>query len=137
MEADKTIFFDKDRLCELLNRLTQYEKSMKDERRKLWHNENELEDEYVVWDRLEVLSTYIAGYVSQIASQGYTRQEPREVISHLQKLSIFDVECIMKWYPSAEEEYPKIKQYFELLDYIRLLTLEYIERYRLQELVQE
>ncbi len=43
----------------------------------------------------------------------------------------------MKWYLSAEEEYPKIKQYFELLDYIRLLTLEYIERYRLKEQAQK
>lgn len=75
----------------------------------------------------------IAGYVSQSATKGYTRQEPQEVISHLHRLSIFNVECIIKWYPTAEQEYPKIKQYFELLDYIRLLTLNYVQRYRLQE----
>ncbi len=28
-------------------------------------------------------------------------------------------------------DYPQTKQYFELLDYLRLLTLEYIERYLL------
>lgn len=39
----------------------------------------------------------------------------------------------MKWYPSVAEEYPKIKQFFELLDYLRLLTIDYIQRCRLPE----
>jgi hypothetical protein len=40
----------------------------------------------------------------------------------------------VSWYRSSEDEYPKIKQFFELLDYIRLLTLEYVERYQLLEM---
>ena len=52
-------------------------------------------------------------------------------------LSIFDSDCIVDWYRSSGDEYPKIKQFFELLDYIRLLTLEYVERYQLVEVQQK
>lgn len=125
--------FEQKRLAELKSRLFTHEQAMKDERSKLWHSEKGSQEEYVVWDRLEVLSTYIFGYASQIATKGCTRQEPHEAINHLHKLSIFNVECIMKWHPMAAQEYPKIKYFFELLDYMRLLTIDYIQRYRLQE----
>jgi hypothetical protein len=133
MEQSKAEVFERNRLSELKTRLFAYEKSMKDERRKLWESEKESEQEYTVWSQLELLTTYISGYVSQIADRGYTRQKPQEAISHLHQLSIFDVDCIVNWYRDSGDEYPKIKQFFELLDYIRLLTLEYIERYRLLE----
>lgn len=42
------------------------------------------------------------------------------------QLSIFDIDCIVDWYRNLGDEYPKIKQFFELLDYIRLLILKYI-----------
>lgn len=133
MERYKAETFEQNRLAELMSRLLEHQKSTKDERGRLWESEKGSQEEYQVWDRMEVLSMYIAGYVSQITTRGYTRQEPQEVISHLHRLSIFNVESIMKWYPSTAQKYPKIKQYFELLDYIRLLTLNYIQRYRLQE----
>ena len=133
MERSEVEVFEQKRLTELFERLLEDEKSTKEERRKLWQSERDSQGEYKVWDRMEILGMDIAGYVSQITTKGYTRQEPHEVINHLHRLSIFNVECIMKWYLTAAEEYPKIKHYFELLDYIRLLTLDYIQRYMLQE----
>lgn len=132
MELSKTETFERKRIGELLSHLFEHEKSTKGERSKLWEREDRSK-EYTVLDRLDILSADIIGYATGLTSYGYTRQEPHEVINHLHRLSIFNVECIMKWYPTAAEEYPKIKQYFELLDYIRLLTLDYIQRYRLQE----
>lgn len=96
---------------------------MKEELRKLWDSEKGSQEEYVVWDRLEILSSDIRGYLSKIDSENFISKEPEKVINHLHRLSIFNVECIMKWYPTAAQEYPKIKHYFELLDYIRLLDL--------------
>lgn len=133
MERRSTEIYEQKRLAELLERMTEYRKSIKEERSKLWHSEKDSQGQYKVWDRLEILSFDIEGYTSVISSGGYTRKEPHEVISHLHKLSIFNVECIMNWYPCAAQEYPKIKEFFELLDYLRLLAIEYIERYRLQE----
>lgn len=106
---------------------------MKEERRKLWNSEKGSQEEYVVWDRLEILSADIIGYISGIGSENYRLKDPKKAVEHLHRLSIFNVECIRKWYPSAAQEYPKIKQYFELLDYIRLLAINYIQRYLLQE----
>lgn len=133
MEQHEAELFERNRLSELKSRLFAYEKSLKDERRKLWEVEKESAQEYTVWSQLELLSTYISGYVSQITEYGYIQQKSQEVINHLHQLSIFDVDCIVNWYSNSGDEYPKIKQFFELLDYTRLLTLEYIERYRLFE----
>ena len=133
MERSEAELFEQNRLAELKKHLFEHERSMKDEIRKLWQMYKESEEERTVWRELEPLSTYIFGYVSQIATKGYTRQSPHEAINHLHKLSIFNIDCIMKWYPPAEQEYPKIKEFFELLDYMRLLTIDYIQRYRLQE----
>lgn len=134
MEHSEIETFERNRIAELLNRLLEQEKftNMKGERSKLWKNEDRLQD-YTVLDRLDILSADIIGYVSGITSNPYSMKEPEKVINHLHKLSLFNLECILKWYPSATEEYPKIKQYFELLDYIRLLTIDYIQRFWLQK----
>jgi hypothetical protein len=133
MDKYEIELFEKQRIAELLNLLKEHGRSIKEERRKLWHSEKYLQEAYKVWDRLEIFSADIIGYVSGINSKDYRLNEAEKVINHLHRLSIFDVECIRKWYPTAAEEYPKIKHYFELLDYIRLLSLDYIQRYQLQE----
>ena len=133
MERSKAETFERRRLAELKNRLFAYEQVIKDERRKLWEFEQESEVEDTIWGELELLSTYIFGYVSQIVSQGNTRQQPSEVISHLHELSIFNTDCIVNWYTASAVEYPNIKQHFELLDYLRLLTLDYVKQHLLQK----
>ncbi len=133
MEKHQTQLFEKKRIAELLNRLEEHKRTIKEERSKLRHNDEDDAQGYTVLDRLEILSLKVMGYLSRIDSENFISKEPEKVINHLHRLSIFNVECIMKWYPTAAQEYPKIKHYFELLDYIRLLTIDYIQRYRLPE----
>jgi hypothetical protein len=121
--------FERQRFSELKKRLFTKEKKIKKERHILWLKEKESCKKETVWDTLELFSTDILGYVSQIASKGYTIQSPDEVIRHLHKLNIFEKDCIINWYYKEADDYPQIKQYFELLDYVRLLTLEYIEQF--------
>ena len=137
MDKNQTELFERKRIAELLNRLKEHGRTMKEERRKLCDSEKDSQGPYFVWDRLEILSADIIGYISRIDSVTYRLKDPQKAISHLHKLSIFDVDCIMKWYPTAAQEYPKIKQYFELLDYIRLLALDFIQQYLLQKEVAE
>lgn len=127
-KLDKELF-ERQRFTELKKRLFTLEKEIKKERHQLWLKEQESLKQETVWDRLELLSTDILGYVSQIASRGYTIQSVDEVIRHLHKLNIFEIDCIIDWYNAEGNNYPKIKQYFELLDYVRLLTLEYVEQF--------
>lgn len=133
MEKHEIELFERKRIAELLERLNEHWHTTKRERSKLWHNDEDDAQGYAVWDRLEILSADIIGYAPESASENYRLKDPKKVVSHLHRLSIFNVECVMKWYPTAAEEYPKIKHYLELLDYIRLLTLDYIQRYMLQE----
>lgn len=121
--------FERQRFAELKKRLFAQEKGLKKERHDLWLNEKESLKEETVWDSLELFSSDILGYVSQIASKGYTSQSPKQVIAHLHQLNIFQRDSIIDWYYSEGNNYPNIKQYFELLDYVRLLTLEYIEQF--------
>lgn len=90
MERRSTEIFEQKRLAELMERLFDHQKFLRDERKMLWQIEKESEEQYTVLDRLEVLSMFIVGYVSQITTKGYTRQEPQGVISHLHRLSIFN-----------------------------------------------
>ncbi len=122
-------FFERQRFLELKKRLFEQEKRIKKERYQIWLKEKESSNEETVWDRLELSSNDILGYVSQIALKGYTIQSSNEVIRHLHKLNVFEMECIVEWYSSDAHNYPEIKYYFELLDYVRLLTLEYIEQF--------
>ncbi len=128
MNKSKKELSSRQRFSELKQRLLNEEKALKKERHHLWLMEKELSQEETVWDRLELLSTDLLGYVSQIAYRGYTSQNPLEVIAHLHKLNLFEIDCIIDWYYTEYEEYPKLKKYFELLDYVRLLTLEYIDQ---------
>lgn len=128
-KLDKELF-ERQRFYELKKRLLTQEKALKKERHFLWLEEKEsIIQEDTVWERLELFSTDILGYVSQIASKGNTSQSPSLVIAHLHQLKIFEIDCIIDWYSSEENNFPKIKQYFELLDYVRLLTLEYMEQF--------
>lgn len=135
MEKHEIELFERKRIAELLNRLLEQGKfiNLQEERSKLWDSEDRSVDQYTVLDRLDILSGDIIGYVPESASEDYRLKDPKKVVSHLHKLSIFNVECIIQWYSTAAEEYPKIKYHFELLDYIRLLTIDYIQRYMLQE----
>lgn len=128
MNKSERDLFERQRFSELKKRLLTEEKKLKQERHRLWLQELESIKEETVWDRLELLSTDILGYVSQIASRGYTIQSPSSVIAHLHQLNLFEIDSIINWYSSDIDNYPQIKQYFELLDYVRLLTLEYIEQ---------
>jgi hypothetical protein len=131
MDRAEVANFERQRFGELKQRLLEREQALKEERHRLWLREKETQEEYPVWERLEMLTSDILGYVSQLASRGATRQPPDLVIEHLHHLSIFEVDSVVKWYSVSADEYPQIKQYFELLDYVRLLALEYVERYRL------
>ncbi|MBC6480970.1 MAG: hypothetical protein GDA56_27550 [Hormoscilla sp. GM7CHS1pb] len=126
--------FERQRMTDLKNRLFSHERGMQSERHRLWLSEKDANEEYPVWEQLERLSAVILGYVSQITSTGYTVQPAREVVEHLHSLSSFEVESVVKWYYTAASDYPKIQQYFELLDYLRLLALSYVERHQLEKL---
>lgn len=118
---------ERQRFSQLKNRLLDQEVEIKDERHLLWLTEKESNQEYTIWDRLEIMSSDILGYLSQLNKRGMIQQPAENIIKHLHNMSLFETDYLALWYIESAKNYPKIKQYLEMLDYARLLILEYLD----------
>ncbi len=105
----------------LSSQLDQLYRSMKTERQAIAQWEEE--QDFSILGTLEIFSDDIQGYVEQIISDQMT-SSPEAILNHLQKLNIFNIDYFTAWYFSNWETYPKIKQYIDHLDHLRLLLSE-------------
>ena len=48
-------------------------------------------------------------------------------IAHLQQLQVFANSTIAQFYTESRWQHPKVQFYLQMLDYLRLLTLEYLQ----------
>ncbi len=105
----------------LSSQLDQLYRSMKAERRAIaqWEEERD----FSILGTLEIFSDDIQGYVEQIISNQII-SSPEASLNHLQKLNIFNLDYFTAWYFTNWETYPKIKQYIDHLDHLRLLLSE-------------
>jgi hypothetical protein len=101
--------------------LDQLYRSTKTERQSIAQWEEE--QEFSILGTLEIFSDDIQGYVEQIISN-QTTSSTESILNHLQKLNIFNLDYFTAWYFTHWETYPKIKQYIEHLDHLRLLLSE-------------
>jgi hypothetical protein len=101
--------------------LDQLYRSTKTERQSIAQWEEE--QEFSILGTLEIFSDDIQGYVEQIISN-QTTSNTESILNHLQKLNIFNLDYFTAWYFTHWETYPKIKQYIEHLDHLRLLLSE-------------
>lgn len=60
-----------------------------------------------------------------------------EAIAHIQTLQVFAIPAISHFYRTEGDRYPKIKSYLQLLDYLRLLILEYLLAQKAESLIPE
>jgi hypothetical protein len=105
----------------LSNQLDQLYRSMKAERQAI--SQWEEEQEFSILGTLEIFSDDIQGYIEQIVSNQVT-SSTESILNHLQKLNIFNIDYFTAWYFTNWENYPKIKQYIDHLDHLRLLLSE-------------
>ncbi|MEM9213347.1 MAG: hypothetical protein AAGD25_03285 [Cyanobacteria bacterium P01_F01_bin.150] len=84
------------------------------------------EDEFSFLEELELVVMSICGYVKQVQSS-MTVKRLDDAIAHLQSLQVFAIPVIAQFYRTESDRYPKMKRYLQLLDYLRLLTLEYLQ----------
>lgn len=83
------------------------------------------EKEFTVLEELDLLTRDIRGYASQIQSRGRVDNE-REAIEKLQNMRIFEIPAIAQLYFANNGEYKQLKAYTRMLDYLRLLIIEYL-----------
>ena len=122
---------------QLLERILKVQASQyqdtEDERRILFEEETEVNDEFPVWAEIELFSGDMMGYASQIINKGYI-YSPQETVERLREFSLFGRPQFLSWYLSTEKRYPKLKTFARTLDYIRLQVIEYITVYQSDEM---
>lgn len=96
--------------------------AMQDERHHLavWE-ENQ---EFSLLGEVELLTADLQGYVGQVLTEAC--QQPHQVLAVLQKAKPFETAPISDWYITLGEQYPQMCRYIEMLDYLRLLLVEYL-----------
>jgi hypothetical protein len=98
----------------------------KEEWRQLFESEMDVEEGFPVWAELELHSSDVTGYASQIINKGYV-SSPQEALDRLRKSGLFDRRIFSDWYlSSGEDAYPRLKAFARTLDYLRLLVVECI-----------
>jgi hypothetical protein len=87
----------------------------------LWEEEKD----FSLLGIIEMLTDEIRGYSLQTISS-YNLENSQEILSDLQKIKLFEIPYVADWYFSLEFDFPRIKNYLETLNYLRLLVIEYL-----------
>lgn len=116
----------RDYTMQLLNQLTAEYPTLKAEMKQISGQYPGTDDEFAFLEEFELLIVSISGYAKQIQATGSVRQFDA-AIAHLQQLQVFANSTIAQFYREASGQYPKVQSYLQLLDYLRLLTLEYLQ----------
>ncbi|MEA5617235.1 hypothetical protein VB711_05195 [Cronbergia sp. UHCC 0137] len=115
-------------IIELLSQLTNTYQNTRRERKEILTEFSPENEEFSLLEEIELFTVNLRGYASQIAATGkIVNQE--NVISQLQAMRVFSVSPIGKFYFSSNGKYEQIKNYIRMLDYLRLLLLEYLQSY--------
>ncbi|BAZ22808.1 hypothetical protein NIES4073_36950 [Kalymmatonema gypsitolerans NIES-4073] len=115
----------KNQIIHILEQLTSDYQSTKSERQEIAANFPASNDEFSVLEELELLTVNIRGYASQIQVKGEIENQ-QQAVEDLNHLAVFDVPAIAQFYFGSNGEYQGTKAYLRMLDYLRLLILEYL-----------
>jgi hypothetical protein len=114
---------ERKRITRLAEQLIRQYKETKDERSQIhaWEWENDFD--FTILGLMDLYSSYVGGYASQIATRG-TVQKGVEAIELLQEKRFFDEPYFVDWYFSPDNTYVKVKEYVEDVDHLRLLVIQ-------------
>jgi hypothetical protein len=113
----------------LLKQLTVDYQNTKQERKEIASLSPASEEEFTILEEIELLTSDIRGYASQIQARGWIENE-HEAIERLQMMRVFDVPAIAQFYFTTDGDYLHMKAYIRMLDYLCLLILEYLRSYQ-------
>ncbi|HEY9700804.1 MAG TPA: hypothetical protein V6C58_00055 [Allocoleopsis sp.] len=123
---NKNTELTKNYIIKILEQLTVNYQKTHSEREKI-ASELSLSQEYFsLLEEIEILTIDIRGYASQIKARGYIANE-QEAREKLQQMRIFNIPIIAQFYFDFNHHYSDIKDYLRMLDYLRLLIIEYLQ----------
>lgn len=115
-----------DIIVQLLVQLTVDYQNAKSERKEIAQSYLGSEEEFSFLEEIELVTVSIRGYASQIeAGAGVENRE--QAIAHLHQLRVFDRSAIAQFYDEMRSGYLQMRSYIRMLDYLRLLVLEYLQ----------
>ena len=84
------------------------------------------DENFSLIEELELLTIDMCGYANQAKDSGTVKNIDLAIVQ-LRELNVLGNASIVQFYGDTPTEYPKIQAYIRLLDYLRLLTLEYLQ----------
>lgn len=84
------------------------------------------DEDFSFLEELELWLISICGYAEQVQKSGQVEQSAN-AINHLKQLQIFANPIFVRFHAEAKKNYPELQNYLQTLDYLRLLTLEYLQ----------
>ncbi|MTJ55182.1 hypothetical protein FJR38_22150 [Anabaena sp. UHCC 0253] len=111
---------------QLLSQLTNTYQNTRSERKEIVIQFPPVNEEFSLLEEIELLTVDLRGCASQIAATGQIVHK-EQVISQLQAMRVFSVSSICQFYFSSNGNYEQMKNYIRMLDYLRLLLLEFLQ----------
>ncbi len=116
----------KNKIIQVLEQLVINEDNSTEEKKQIANDFSGLEEEFNLLEEMELLTTNIRGYACQIKAQDCISKEAI-ALNKLQQMRIFNLPNIGKFYFNNQLNFPQIKNYLQMLDYLRLLIIEYLK----------
>ena len=113
-------------ISQLLSQLTNTYQNTRSQRKEIVTQFPPENEEFSLLEEIELLTVNLRGYASQIAVTSQVINKD-EVISQLQAMRVFSVSQVGQFYFNNNGKYEQIKNYIRMLDYLRLLLLEYLQ----------
>jgi hypothetical protein len=132
VQAQNKLENQKEYVAWLLEQLTIADLNSSSEKKAIAKQYPGSEEEFALLEELELLTVNIRGYASQIKLTSKV-DNVQKAMQELPQLSVFNVPIVARFYVEQQSPYPQTKTYLQLLDYLRLLVLEYLQA---QEIVQ-
>jgi exonuclease VII large subunit len=126
LQVQDRLKIQRESITQLLNQLTDEYPTLKSELKQISEQDSGSDDEYTFLEEFELLIVSVSGYAKQIQATGSVKQLD-STVAHLQQLQVFANAAIAQFYTGARRQYPEVQSYLQLLNYLRLLMLEYLQ----------
>ena len=125
-QVQNKLAIQQDYIVQLLAQLNVEDQKTKSERKEIAHSYLGTEEELSFLEEIELVTVSIRGYASQIEDRaGVENRE--QAIANLHQLRVFDRSAIAEFYAETRSGYLQMRSYIRMLDYLRLLVLEYLQ----------
>jgi hypothetical protein len=125
-EVQDQLELQRKHVAQVLEQLTADYQQAKAERKKLAELPDNANEVFTLLEELELLTVDIRGFGCQFVDPAGIKN-CQEAISQLKRLRVFDVPTVARFYFDESINAGRMKLYVSLLDYLRLLILEYLQ----------